>query len=684
MLAAKRVKARLVAAMERTGLEGGYRLRIGLRKNFYWLLFPISLGSLAMVSVAVYAKQPAERSESAGKMQAQSREEVTLSLQDADIYDLIDWASDFTGKSIIVHPNVKGRVTVVAGDPMTREEAFRIFMSVLQVNGFALIEQGDTLKVVPEALAGQQGIPVVDGSVDVSPESLVVRTIEVQNISAAQLVALLRPLIPKTGHLAADAGTNTLILAERAANIDEIVHLVHQLDRTGGINIELVPLQFASAREVKEVLSGLLQSGGNADSGNAAQPLRIAVDERSNSLLLTGNPVTRQQLKKIVGQLDQPLSGNGNTAVIYMQYAKAVDLKPILEGMSGSIQKAEKDQQVADVEVSIQADEALNSLVLTAPPSLLEEMKGVVAKLDVRRAQVLIEALIVEVSESNGNSLGISWLAGGDSGAVAGFDNSAAETTTYDDDGNEITVTNPLSLATESLIGSGLNLGFISGDNLTAAINAVATESNANILSTPTIMALDNEEAEILVGQNVPFVTGETLTSGSDSDPFTTIQREDVGTTLTVTPRVNNNNSVTLELEQTVENVLSSSGEAADLVTSKREIHTKVLIDDGAILVLGGLMEDKVTETKSRVPLLGDIPGIGRLFRSTDKTVDKTNLMVFLRPRILSTRIAGYEETRKLYLEMQKKQMDLKGRTSEIWDWHRGDTLPDLPPPADN
>ena len=641
----------------------------------------VALVLVVAVSVAVQAETNVEGEAISEEARKGRDERVSLSLNDANIHDLINWASDFTGKSIIVHPNVKGRVTVVAGDPMTREEAFRVFMSVLQVNGFALVEQGDIYKVVPDELARQQAIPVVDGTAGVSPESPVVRTIAVKNIAAAQLVAMLRPLIPQTGHLVADAGTNTLIIAERAAHIEEIVQLVQQLDRAGGIDIELVPLQFASAKDVKQVLNDLMQSSGNASAGNTAQPLKIAVDERSNSLLLTGNPVTRQQLKKIIGQLDQPLAGNGNTAVIYVQYAKAADLKPILEGMSGSIQKTEKDQQAVDVEVSIQADEALNSLVLTAPPSLLEEMKGVIAKLDVRRAQVLIEALIVEVSESTGNTLGVSWVSGSDSGAFAGFDNTYTETTVYDDDGNESTVINPLSLAATSLLGSGLNLGYLSGNNLTMAINALASASNANILSTPTIMALDNEEAELLVGQNVPFVTGETLTSGSDSDPFTTIQREDVGTTLKVTPQVNNNHSVTLEIEQTVENVLASSGEAADLVTSKREIHTKVLIEDGAILVLGGLMEDKVTETKSKVPLLGDLPGIGRLFRSTDKAVDKTNLMVFLRPKILSTQIAGYEETRKRYLEMQNKQLNLKDRSSRLWDWHRGATLPDLQSP---
>ncbi|WP_078084773.1 type II secretion system secretin GspD [Microbulbifer mangrovi] len=611
-----------------------------------------------------------------------SPERVTLSLDNADIRDLINWAADFTGKNIIVHPNVKGKVTVVAGDPMTHQQAFDVFMSVLQVNGFSLVEQGDAWKVVPDALAKQQAIPVIDDQTRAPGEALVVRTVRVENISAAQLIAMLRPLIPQTGHLAAYADTNTLIVADRAANIDQIVRLIKQLDRAGAIDIELVPLAFASAKEVKQVINELLQGGGK-QAGNDVQPLRIAVDERSNSILLTGDPVTRQQLKKVIERLDQPLAGEGNTAVVYVQYASAADLKPILEGMSGSIQKTEKDQQVADVEVSIQVNEELNALVLTAPPSLLETMKGVIAKLDVRRAQVLIEAIIVEVTEGTGNKLGVKWIAGDDDDVFAGFENDFAETPIIDADGNVLSEFNPFSLAPANLARSGLNLGFLSGTDVRVAINAMASENNANILSTPTIMALDNEEAEILVGQNVPFITGEQLLSGSNNDPFTTIQRQDVGTTLKVTPRVNNNNSVTLEIEQKVENVLPvASSAASDIVTSKREIRTKVLIDDGAILVLGGLIEDKVTEINQKVPLLGDIPGIGRLFRNSDKEVDKTNLMVFLRPKILSTQIAGYEETRKRYRDMQEKQLHLRDNTSRLWDWNHGEVLPDLLPPG--
>ncbi len=634
---------------------------------FHRRLVAVALGFL--LSFSVLAQSPVER--------------VTLSLDNADIRDLINWAADFTGKNIIVHPNVKGKVTVVAGDPMTHEQAFDVFMSVLQVNGFSLVEQGDAWKVVPDALAKQQAIPVVDEKTRAPGEALVVRTVKVENISAAQLIAMLRPLIPQTGHLAAYADTNTLIVADRSANIEQIVRLIKQLDRAGAIDIELVPLEFASAKEVKQVINELLQGGGK-QAGNDVQPLRIAVDERSNSILLTGDPVTRTQLKKVIQRLDQPLTGEGNTAVVYVQYASAADLKPILEGMSGSIQKTEKDQQVADVEVSIQVNEELNALVLTAPPSLLDTMKGVIAKLDVRRAQVLIEAIIVEVTEGTGNKLGVKWIAGNDDDVFAGFQNDFAETPIIDADGNVLSEVNPFSLDPANLVRQGLNLGFLSGTDVRVAINALANENNANILSTPTIMALDNEEAEILVGQNVPFITGEQLLSGSNNDPFTTIQRQDVGTTLKVIPRVNNNNSVTLEIEQKVENVLPvASSAASDIVTSKREIRTKVLIDDGAILVLGGLIEDKVTEINEKVPLLGDIPGIGRLFRNSDKSVDKTNLMVFLRPKILSTQIAGYEETRRRYRAMQERQLRLRDNTSNIWDWNRGEILPDLlPPPA--
>lgn len=639
-----------------------------MNRMFYRSLLAAGLGALLLVASLL-------------PLHAQSPERVTLSLDNADIRDLINWAADFTGKNIIVHPNVKGKVTVVAGDPMTHGEAFDVFMSVLQVNGFSLVEQGGVWKVVPDALAKQQAIPVADENLRAPPESLVVRTVRVENISAAQLIAMLRPLIPQTGHLAAYADTNTLIIADRSANIDQIIRLIRQLDRAGAIDIELVPLQFASAKEVRQVLTELLQ-GGKGGSGGEVQPLRIAVDERSNSILLTGDPVTRQQIKNVIHRLDQPLSGEGNTAVVYVQYTNAADLKPILEGMSGSIQKAEKDQQLVDVEVSIQVNEALNALVLTAPPSMLDAMRGVIAKLDVRRAQVLIEAIIVEVSEGNDSDLGIKWIGGSDD-VFVGFNNDVdVDGQVVDGDGNVILPVNPFSLAPGSLARRGLNLGYLHGTDIRIAINALATESNANILSTPTIMALDNEEAEILVGQNVPFITGEQLLSGSQRDPFTTIQRQDVGTTLKVTPRVNNENSVTLEIEQKVENVLPFTEGAADIVTSKREIRTKVLIEDGAILVLGGLIEDKVTEGKTKVPLLGDIPGIGRLFRSSSKRVDKVNLMVFLRPKIISNQIAGYEETRRRYLDLQEKQLHLRDRTSVIWDWNRGEVLPDLLPPT--
>lgn len=648
-----------------------------MMRMFYQRLFAVSLGVLIGTSVMAQAPESIPVGDSAP-------ERVTLSLDNADIRDLINWAADFTGKNIIVHPNVKGKVTVVAGDPMTYEEAFEVFMSVLQVNGFALVEQGGAWKVVPDALAKQQAIPVVGDDSSAPAESLVVRTVRVENISAAQLIAMLRPLIPQTGHLAAYADTNTLIIADRAANIDQIVRLVHQLDRAGAIDIEVVPLQFASAKEVEQVLGQLLQAGGKGNAGSQVQPLRIAVDERSNSILLTGDPVTRQQVKGVIERLDQPLSGEGNTAVIYVEYASAVDLQPILEGMTGSIQEADKDQQVANAEVSIQVSESLNALVLTAPPSLLETMKGVIAKLDVRRAQVLVEALIVEVAEDTGNNLRISWITGEGDNVFAGFDNRVDDSRSIvDDDGDVVLPVNPFSLPLTRLAGvNSLNLGFLSGTDLRLAINALARQTNTNILATPTIMALDNEEAEILVGQSVPFVTGETLLSGSNNDPFTTIQRQDVGTTLKIIPQVNNNNSVTLEIEQTVENIEQSTVPTADVITSKREIRTKVLVDDGAILVLGGLIEDQVIEAKSKVPLLGDIPGIGRLFRNTTKDVVKTNLMVFIRPTILSTQVAAYEETRKRYLDMQEKQIDLKGRTSLIWDWHRGQTLPDLLPPS--
>lgn len=614
----------------------------------------LSAGNLAFINTA-FAQQTTPTTTSP----ATTSETVTLALDNADVRDLIRWAQDVTGKSIIVHPNVKGKVTVMAGDPMTRGEAYQVFLSVLQVHGFATVETDNSLKIIPDALAKQSSVPLVEKQNQSGQEDVVVRILKVKNVSATQLVNLLRPLVPQVGHLAAYPATNALIIADRANNIDKVIEIVARLDKVGVVDIELLPLEFASAKEVLSVINTLLPKA-QGKGAEGASGLQLAVDERSNSILLTGDPATRQQIRKLVKRLDQPLSGEGNTQVFHLNYANAKDLVEVLESVSGSVQKNEKDQSTANIEVSIKANEALNALIVTAPPSVLNTMKGVIAKLDVRRPQVLVEALIVEVNEDLGHDFGVEWRTSSSGDVRAGF-------SSFPD------IIDPgTSPAADISLGSGLSLGYFRGGELRALINALATETNANILSTPTIMALDNEEAEILVGENVPFITGSEAREGDD--PFQTIERQDVGISLKVKPRINRDNSVTLDIEQSVESVTSNSEQG--FITNKREIKTRVLIGNNETLVLGGLMEDKLEETESKVPFLGDIPGVGRLFKSTSTDTVKKNLMVFIHPTILSEADSGYDLTSKRYHEMQKHQRNFH---SKIETYFVPRDIPELP-----
>jgi len=595
---------------------------------------------------------------------------VTLSLHQADIQDLVRWASSVTQKTIIIHPTVKGNVTVVAGEPMSREQAYQVFLSVLQVHGYMVVDTAQALKVVPVNIGKENDISLL-GDSSISPENMVVRIIVVKNISANDVISLVRPMLPQSAHLAAYPGTNTLLIASRAAKVEQIAEIIKRLDQAGTIDIELIEVKFASAQELIQTLTKLIpaSSGANAGQPNA---ISLAVDERSNSILMTGDPVTRQQIRALIGRLDQPLAGDGNTQVIFLQYARATELVPILESVSGSVTNAEKDQRLAQADISIRADESLNSLIITAPPSVLSTIKGVIARLDVRRAQVLVEALIVEVNEDLSRDLGVEWRSNNSDGepesVFGGFSAfpGTVQPFTPDADG-DIT------------LGRGLSLGYFRGNDLRSIIRALEGEANANILSTPSILAMDNEEAKILVGENVPFITGAQSRQG-DADPFQTIQRQDIGVLLKIKPHINNSDSVTLQIDQTVESIAQTDAATADIVTNKREISTRVLIDNNQILVLGGLIRDEVVESESKVPFLGSIPLIGRAFKSSSNKVVKKNLMVFIHPVILRDAKSSYEATRVRYEYMQESQDQFRSRLNRFFVPGDSPRLDDLLP----
>ena len=578
-------------------------------------------------------------------------DQISLSLDNADVLDLIRWASSFTDKNIIIHPNVKGRVSVMAGEPMNAEEAYEVFLSVLQVNELAIVETEGSLKVIPEALAKQSALPVSDSDVITTREDMIVQIVTVKNVSVANILNLLRPLAPQTSYMAAYPQTNKLIIADRANNIKQLMRLIDRIDLAGSFDIEIVKVLYASARDLQEIVERLIpkQSGGEVSAYN------LTIDERSNSILMTGDPVIRQQIKTLIQNLDTPLDGIGNTQIIPIQYSDAADLVPILDSMSKSV---DPGSDKTAIPISIQAHPSLNSLIVTAPPSMLGTFKALIEGLDIPRPQVLVEAIIVEVNLDTLAELGVEWS------------RDVNQPTNFGTAGGVNLTPNSLSPLTVTengavTLGSGLSLGYFRGGNIHALFTALAGESNANILSTPSIVALDNEQASILVGENVPFITGTENRQGSE--PFQTIQRQDIGITLKVKPRINNNSSVTLDIEQSVESITQTAANTADIVTNKREISTRVLIGNDEILVLGGLIRDEITESRSKVPILGDIPLIGRAFRNTTNDIDKRNLMVFIHPVILDSPATRQKVSDEKYEYMRGLQSDFSERVDRIF-----------------
>ena len=577
---------------------------------------------------------------------------VTMNMRDADIRTLIQWIADQTGKNMVVHKDVQGKVNVLSAKPVTRAEAYRVFLSVLQVHGYAAIESPESVKIVPASMAVQSGVPISSSAA--SSNDMVVQTFKLNNISAADVAQTIRPLVSKEAVINADASTNLLLIADHAANVAQLQNLVERMDRTGGGEVELVQLQNANAKEIVASLSGLFTSPAGAGApGQNSMQLSVAADERSNAVLLSGDASKRAQARRLIRQMDKPLSGEGNTQVVYLQYATAKEVAPILKSIAQSVLKDQKDKASS---FSIEPSESANALVINAPPGLITNLREVVSKLDIQRAQVLVEALVVEVSGDVADDLGVTWITAdindsdrtGGIGAVSTLGNlSPAEILQVDGDGNP----------TRYGPAKGLTFGYMQNGDLRAAIRALSTTTKANILSTPTIVAIDNEPASLLVGQNVPFITGQATSAASGTaNPFTTIERKDIGISLEVTPRINQGDAITLDIKQKVENIAPSVENASDLVTNKREINTKALIKDDTVLVLGGLISDDESETKEKVPILGDLPLIGKLFSSTGRNRSKKNLMVFIHPVILKDQNHIAEVSKARYNFMRDEQ----------------------------
>ena len=546
----------------------------------------------------------------------------TINMRDADIRDFVEHVASISGQTLIVDPRVKGQVTVISQEPLNLEEVYQLFLSVMSTHGFSVVTQGGQARVVPDAEARSLAGAPVSGS---GPDALETRLLQVQQTPVSELLAMVRPLVSANGHLAAVPSSNALIVSDRRANIERLVSLIAQVDGSSKGEGAFYELRHAWANDVAALLRDSIK-GAQGSEGF----VQIVADPRTNRVLVVGPPQARNRLLQLAQRFDVPPVRSANTRVIRLRHADAKDLAQTLGELSEQL-RSQTSVSGASAPVLIRADTGLNALILMAEPDTIAQLEDIVGQLDVPRAQVLVEAAIVEMTGDISEALGVQWAIDGRSGGGLGgvnFGNSGLSVGTLL---GAIQGEMPISLPDGAILGAG-------SDNFGALITALSANSNSNLLSTPSLLTLDNQEAKILVGQNVPFQTGSyTTDSAGASNPFTTIEREDVGVTLKVTPHINEGGTMRLVIKQEISSIApsASASQTLDVVTNKRLIESTVLADNGQVIVLGGLIQDDVTRSESKVPLLGDIPLLGRAFRSTKDTKIKRNLMVFLRPSVV-------------------------------------------------
>ncbi|MGO1693039.1 MAG: type II secretion system secretin GspD [Marinobacter sp.] len=594
-----------------------------------------------------------------------------LNLKDADIRAFVTQVADITGYSFVVDPRVKGKVTVLSSAPMNKNEIYDLFLAVLNVHGFTAIPGEEVIKVVQQVDA-KQSAEVLGRFPSIPSEQLITRVIQINNANALELVPILRPLVAKYGHLAGVAAANALIISDHSSNIKRMEQIVRELDSPSKYEVEVIKLKEAWVGDMVTLLQELAPDElGRGGSDQSARKYSVTADERSNRLILRGDESFRGKIRGLITQLDQPSASGGATKVIRLKHADAKNLTEILNGVMGERTKEGAGGAASggastrpQGSFTVFADEGLNALVVRGEPSLMQEAEEIVAALDVRRAQVMIEAAIVEISDELGQDLGVQVALGDESGS-----STPVMGTNFGNVGQSLG--DVLSaILTESAIApavGGITVGAgqrnENGISWGVLLQALSTSAAANLLSTPSLITLDNQESEIIVGQNVPFRTGQsTVTGDGTTNPFTTIERRDIGLTLKVTPTISADGLVRLVVEQTTESVADSIEDASDIVTNKREIKTTVLADDGETIVLGGLTRDDYMVNRSKVPLLGDIPYLGRLFSSESERRVKRNLLVFLRPKIMLGKSDAVAATSEKFNKLWKVNLDIRDK----------------------
>lgn len=646
-----------------------------------------------------------------------------INLRDADLTAFINEVADITGKNFAVDPRVRGNVTVISNKPLNKNEVYDLFLGVLNVNGVVAIPSGNTIRLVPDSNVKNSGVPY-DPRNNARGDQVVTRVIWLENTNPNDLIPALRPLMPQFAHLAAIQGTNALIVSDRAANIYQLETIIRNLDGTGQNDIEAVPLQQSQAEEIIKQLDAMSSTGASKDFAGAR--VRIIADARTNRILIKGDTGTRKRIRNMIEMLDVPSADRlGGLKVFKLKYASAKNLSEILQGLvtgqavnsssnnssnsssnnsnsfnnnnnsssnTGSTTGSSISTPAINLNsnsnnnnqnnitsfnangVSIIADGAQNALVVKAEPQLMREIEAAIQQLDVRRQQVLIEATIIEVEGNDTDQLGVQWAMGDLSSGVGvvNFSNvgtSLSKLAAGYLSGGAAGLGSAVGAGTSLILGDYREGADGSRKLYGAVIQALKANTKSNLLSTPSIVTMDNEEAYIVVGQNVPFVTGSVSTgTGGTVNPYTSIERKDVGVTLKVIPHIGEGGSIRLEVEQEVSAVAENKGQAADLVTSKRSIKTSVLADHGQTVVLGGLISDDTAHTRQSIPFLGDIPGLGRLFRAEGKSNAKRNLLVFIHPTIIGDNAEIRRVSQQRYDQLYSLQlaMDKDGNFAKL------------------
>lgn len=630
----------------------------------------------------------------------------TLNLKDADINVLIATVAEITGRTFIVDPRVQGKVTVLSQKAMNREELYALFLEILRVNGYTAVSSGQATRIIPDSSAASDGAAPLNGSP--APAEYVTRIVQLKHLNPAELASVLTPMLPGSARLQAHPASSSLVISDRRENVDRVLEIVRRLDVASQTDVEMVTLGHARASEIVRTLSQL-----HAPTDG----VRVVADERTNAVLVSGERAKRLKIRALIANLDTPLPGSDEMKVVFLRYAKSSDLVPILEGVlrgrtpSGpGVAGADPAAAAAaaslpgtERETVIQAHEETNSLVISAAPATVRILEEVVRQLDVRRAQVYIEALVAEVSDDTARELGIQWLTGeqGLSGnGLVGGTNFPGQS------GGSIVgaVLDPRAIAA----GSGLSLGWLSGTDtiagpdgepltiyrIGALARALENDGRSNILSQPSTMTLDHEKAVLSVGQEVPFLTGSFGTFASTGgqaaapgggtqsgivNPFQTIERKEVGLKLEVTPHINEGDMVVLDLNLESSSLAPSAGtRAVDLITNTRKLSTRVMVRDGGMLVLGGLTSEQLQESIQKVPGLGSIPVLGNLFKSRGTTRQKRTLLVFLKPQIMRDTLAEDLISSEKYNFLRSEQIDARESRDRLTPARAVPVVPEL------